>query len=254
MATLTTTRSTQSQLNPQTQSKFFTILTEDIRYRVFLYLFGRVTVEIDFVYTGFCDHFICLLRGDHNHASLLRTCQRAYMEGICVLYSTNVFKSKGVNLDRLRNKIHGSQWDLIRKVDLCISTAADLYQWEAAWDTLCSMPGLQSARLRCDTEMKLSYDPSGTPLRVMKDPLERGTFYVRWALNPILRASMNAKASFEILFNVERRLGVGILIKELRAREVRGIRIGWVSFIEKRKNLSRKVHNVIVPRIGWEEV
>jgi hypothetical protein len=43
---------------------------------------------------------------------------------------------------------------------------------------------------------------------------------------------MSDEVTFEILFNVERKKTLGILLKELRAREMRGIRIGWVTWAE----------------------
>ncbi|KAI8668949.1 hypothetical protein NCS57_00708100 [Fusarium keratoplasticum] len=200
--TLTIRQSRRPQINLQIQSGFFTILNEDIRNLICQYLFG------------------C-------------TCQRAYKEGIHVLYSTNVFKfSQDAGLDRWMDSIKVLRWDLIRKVDLRIPLAVDLWQWEQTWEKLRAMPYLRSAKLRCESKIKLVYQLSGRLTCEIKDPFKGGRFFLPWALNPMLWPRMSDEITFEILFNVEKRKTLGILLKELRAREMRGIKIGWVTWAE----------------------
>ncbi|RSL47566.1 hypothetical protein CEP54_013335 [Fusarium duplospermum] len=122
----------------QTQSAFFTILNEDIRNQIYEYLFG------------------C-------------TCQRAYMEGTRVLYSTNVFNfGEEISLDIWGNSIKVQRWDLIRKVDLRIRLAVDLWLWERAWQVLQVMPCLRSAKLRCEEGIEEVYDLFHSTTRLPK--------------------------------------------------------------------------------------
>ncbi|WAO89294.1 Hypothetical protein NCS54_00668000 [Fusarium falciforme] len=196
---LTIRQSKKPQMNLQAQSAFFTLLNEDIRNLIYQYLFG------------------C----------------RAYKEGIGTLYSTNVFKfSQDAGLDRWMDSIKVLRWDLIRKVDLRIPLAVDLWRWEQTWEKLRAMPYLRSAKLRCENKMKLVYQLSGRLTCEIKDPFKREEFFLPWALNPMLWPRMSDEITFEILFNVEKRKTLGILLKELRAREMRGIRIGWVTWAE----------------------
>jgi hypothetical protein len=75
-----------------------------------------------------------------------------------VLYSTNVFKfSQDADLDRWVDCIKVLRWDLIRKVDLRIPLAVDMWQWEQTWEKLRAMPYLRSAELRCENKMELVY-------------------------------------------------------------------------------------------------
>ncbi|RSL42867.1 hypothetical protein CEP53_011969 [Fusarium sp. AF-6] len=214
---LTTTISTQLQ----TQSGFFIILNEDIRNQICEYLFGRTTVNIEF-----------WPQEHHYYISLLGTCQRAYMEGMRILYSTNVFKfSRDVGLDMWVGNIKALRWDLVRKVDLRIPFAVDLWQWEKTWEILCAMPHLRSAKLHCEDKIHQFVDlPSGgVLLREIKDPFKKAGFFLPWAVNPMLRPRMSDEVAFEITFNIERRKTLEVLIKALRDREIRGIRIGWVT-------------------------
>lgn len=220
--TLTIRQSKKPQTNPQIQSAFFAILNVDIRNLICQYLFGCAIVNIDYG-----------CRRHHSHISLLRTCQRAYKEGMHVLYSTNLFKfSQDAGLERCMDTIKVLRWDLIRKVDLRIPLATDMWQWEQTWEKLRAMPYLRSAKLRCDNKMGLVFQPSGRLACEIRDPFEKGRFFLLWALNPMLRPRMSDEVTFEILFNVENRKSLEALLKELRAREMQGIRIGWVTWTE----------------------
>lgn len=206
------------QINPQIQSAFFTILNEDIRNLIYEYLFGCATLNVD---SGWQERYC--------HASLLGICQRAYIEGIRVFYSTNVFKlSQDDGLDIWMDYTRVQRWDLIRNVDLRITLAADMWQWGKTWEILYSMPNLRIAKLRCETKMQFTKHPRRTCK--VEDPFEGEGFFLPWALNPMLWPRRSNEVTFEILFNIERKKTLEILLEELRACEMRGIRIGWVSW------------------------
>ncbi|RTE71933.1 hypothetical protein BHE90_013661 [Fusarium euwallaceae] len=223
---LTTSGSTQLQ----TQSAFFTILNEDIRNQICEYLFGCTTVNID-PYS----------QKHHYDISLLCTCQRAYMEGMRIAYSTNVFNfGEGLGEDIWGNRIKTLRWDLIRKVDLRTHLAVDLFMWEQTWELLQAMSCLRSVKLRCEEEIDQVFDcDSGRIVHGIKDPFKRAPFFLPWALRPMLWLTTHDEATFEILFNIERRKTLEVLLKALREREIRGIRIGWVTKSDEKVEIKR---------------
>ncbi|RMJ01677.1 hypothetical protein CDV36_015630 [Fusarium kuroshium] len=224
---LTTSGSAQLQ----TQSAFFTILNEDIRNQICEYLFGRTT--------------------------------RAYMEGMRIAYSTNVFNfGEGLGEDIWGNRIKTLRWDLIRKVDLRTHLAVDLFMWEQTWELLQTMPCLRSVKLRCEEEIDQVFDcESGRIVHGIKDPFKRAPFFLPWALRPMLWLTTHDEATFEILFNIERRKTLEVLLKALRDREIRGIRIGWVTKSDEKVEIKRPAEQIGGPRfytpedlIEWESV
>ncbi|KAM0419030.1 hypothetical protein ACHAPT_012081 [Fusarium lateritium] len=264
-------------MNPQMQSAFFTVLNKDIRYEIYKYLFGCQSVNIESRSPLNPDPFPCpwsrtqngLLdcctwkdyvvtvapvtpalktkrRAHHKHTSMLGTCQRVYMEGIRVLYSTNTirfFDDHG--LGRWKAGIQALRWELVRSVDLRVRLAPDLWQWDQAWETMRSMPGLRLARLRCERHVSVYTDTWGPWFHAgWEDVFGDEGVFLPWALDPVLRPRMSDEARFEILVHDEMRERLRVLVKEMRARGVRGIVFGWVDV----------VLGFIVKSIEWEEV
>ncbi|KAM5345618.1 hypothetical protein ACJ41O_011479 [Fusarium nematophilum] len=263
------TSSPTPEFNVQDESLLFTLLNQDVRYLIFTYLFGAKTVHIKYVAaTPKGRRRIGPLRPwrncicaeldwpAHSHAeedthrrrpmnaSLLRTCRRAYDEGIKILYSTNVLAFKDArSLLYWSFKIQPPRWAMIRRVDVCLTEFSGSWVWADVWQHLSEMPNLQRGRLRVIQDLWRYWEvfiwlgPRPGERSCWRTDMHSGPLtssaeevVAMWA-KPMVQLKLPEEASVEILFDdaMTKLRGLG---PKLRSEGVEGVRIGWARFPE----------------------